>query len=198
MSSGSRISSVAADRYSIAQLVADIERVCGRFTDDRQIVGALRPIARRAALTKASWLEDRMYETDAEQGFGVHLLHEKPDHTLAIFAVSWLPNRGTLPHDHGTWAVVAGIEGPEKNEFFERVDDRSRPGHAELRKIGEKVCGVGDVVAMPRGVIHKVWNETDAITLSLHLYGKHINHTARSQFDLERSKEMPIVLKVAQ
>jgi hypothetical protein len=22
--------------------------------------------------------------------------------------VSWLPGRGTPPHDHGTWAVVAG------------------------------------------------------------------------------------------
>jgi predicted metal-dependent enzyme (double-stranded beta helix superfamily) len=189
---------MSTERYSIQQFVADIEQVCARFEDDRHIVGALRPLARRAALSKASWLEDRMYQADDVQGFGVYLLHEKPDHTLAIFAVSWLPHRGTPPHDHGTWAVVAGVDGPEKNEFFERVDDGSRPGYAELKKIGEKVCREGDVLAMPRGVIHRVWNETDAVTVSLHMYGKHVNYTGRSQFDIDRKTETPIILRVAQ
>jgi predicted metal-dependent enzyme (double-stranded beta helix superfamily) len=107
-----------------------------------------------------------------------------------------LPHRGVPPHDHGTWAVVAGVDGPEKNEFFERVDDRARPGHAELKKVGEKVCGVGEVIAMPSGMIHNVRNETDAVTVSLHIYGRHINHTGRSQFDLEARTETPFIVKV--
>jgi len=185
-----------ADRYNIPQLIADLELVSAQLDVDREIVSAVRPLARCAALSKSSWLEDRMYHADAAQGFGVHLLHEKPDHTLAIFAVSWLPHRGAPPHDHGTWAVIAGVDGPEKNEFFERADDGSRPGHAELRKVGEKVCAAGDVVAMPRGMIHGVWNETDAVTVSLHIYGKHINYTARSQFDRERRTEMPFIVRV--
>jgi predicted metal-dependent enzyme (double-stranded beta helix superfamily) len=151
--------------------------VCAQFSDERQILSHVRPLARRAALSKASWLEDRMYRADATQGFGVHLIYEEPDHTVAILALSWLPNRGAPPHDHGTWAVVAGVDGPEKNEFFERADDRTRPGHAQLKKVGEKVCGVGDVLALPKGMIHSVWNDTDAVTLSLHIYGKHINYT---------------------
>ncbi len=186
------------DGYSISQLVADLEQLCARFNDDRDIVSAVRPLARRAALSKASWLEDRMYQADTAQGFGVYLLHEKPDHTLAVFAVSWLPHRGAPPHDHGTWAVVAGVDGPEKNEFFERADDRSHPGYAELKKVGEKVCREGDVLAMPRGVIHSVWNETDVVTVSLHIYGKHINYTGRSQFDIEERTETPLILRMAQ
>ncbi len=111
-------------------------------------------------------------------------------------ALSWLPNRGAPPHDHGTWAVVAGVDGPEKNEFFERADDRTRAGYADLKKVGEKVCGVGDVLALPQGMIHSVWNETDAVSLSLHIYGKHINYTGRSQFDLEKRTEMPFIVKM--
>ncbi len=187
-----------ADGYSISQLVADLDGVCARLKDDREIVGALRPFARRAALSKASWLEDRMYHADARQGFGIHLLHEKPDHSLAVFAVSWLPHRGAPPHDHGTWAVVAGVDGPEKNEFFERADDGARPGYAELRKVGEKVCHEGDVLAMPRGVIHSVWNETEVVTVSLHIYGKHVNYTGRSQFDVEKRSETPFIVRMAQ
>lgn len=185
-----------ADRYSIPQLAADLRQIRDQSKDERKLLSRVRPLAHRAALSRTLWLEDRMYEADSGQGFGVYLLHEEPDHALAIFAVSWLPNRGTPPHDHGTWAVVAGVDGPEKNEFFERVDDRSRPGYAELRKIGEKVFEFGDVVAMPKGTIHSVWNETGAVTVSLHIYGTHINHTGRSQFDPEKRTETPFILKV--
>ena len=185
-----------ADNYSIPQLAADVKRICAQFDDERQILSHVRPLARRAALSKAAWLEERMYSADATQGFGVHLIHEEPDHTAAILAVSWLPHRGAPPHDHGTWAVIAGVDGPEKNEFFERADDRTRPGHAQLRKVGEKVCGVGEVVALLQGMIHSVWNETDAVSLSLHIYGKHINYTGRSQFDLERQTETPFIVKM--
>lgn len=182
--------------YSITQLVEDLKGICAQVKDEREILSRARPLARRAALAKDSWLKPHMYEADPEQGFGVHMLHEEPDHTLAIFALSWLPGRGTPAHDHGTWALVAGVDGPEMNQFFERVDDRSRPGHAELKKIGEKVFSVGEVVAMPTGGIHVVWNETDKVTLSLHIYGKHINFTGRSQFDPENRTETPFIVTV--
>jgi predicted metal-dependent enzyme (double-stranded beta helix superfamily) len=183
--------------YSIVELADDLRGICAETKDEREILSRARPLVRRAALGKESWLKPHMYESDPEQGFGVHLLHEESDHTLAIFAVSWLPGRGTPPHDHGTWALVAGVDGPELNKFFERLDDRTRPGHAELQKIGEKVFGVGDVVAMPTGGIHVVWNESDKVTLSLHVYGKHINFTGRSQFDPEKQTETAFVLKLA-
>ena len=194
--SATREKFMEADRYSISELANDVKRVCAESDNEHQILMRVRPLAHRAALSKSTWLEDRMYQADATQGFGVHLIHEEPDHTIAILALAWLPDRGAPPHDHGTWAVVAGVDGPEKNEFFERADDRSRPGHAELKKIGQKVCGVGDVVALPKGTIHSVWNETDKVSLSLHIYGKHINYTGRSQFDLKTQTETPFIVKM--
>ena len=46
------------------------------------------------------------------------------------------------------------------------------------------------------GLIHSVWNESDSVSLSLHVYGKHVNHTGRSQFDLQKQTEMPFIVKV--
>ncbi len=183
--------------YSIQQLVHDLKDISTHAKDEREIMLRARPLAHRAAMAKESWLKPDMYEVDPEQGFGVHLLHEEPDHALAIFAVSWLPGRGTPPHDHGTWALVVGVDGPEMNIFFERIDDRSRPGFAQLKKIGEKTFGEGEIVAMPTGVIHIVRNETDKVTLSLHIYGKHINFTERSQFDPDKQTETPFIVKLA-
>lgn len=39
------------------------------------------------------------------------------------------------------------------------------------------------------GAILSVMNETDAMTLSLHVYGMHPNYTARSQFDVDAKTE---------
>lgn len=67
------------DGYSIVNLVADLKKVYRRFTDERDILGAVRPLAQRAALSKTRWLEERMYNADPTHGFGVFLLHEEPD-----------------------------------------------------------------------------------------------------------------------
>lgn len=177
--------------YTGERLVEDLRQAARTAKDEREVLRRVREIARRAAQGKASWLKPEMCQPDPDQGFGVYVLHEEADHTLAVFVASWLPQRGTTPHDHGTWAVVVGIDGDERNEFWERLDDRSRPGYAELRKIGEKVFADGDVLVMPAGKIHSVHNDTDRVTLSLHIYGRHVNHTERSQFDPARRTETP-------
>jgi predicted metal-dependent enzyme (double-stranded beta helix superfamily) len=180
--------------YSLAQFVNDLRARSTATQDPREILSHVRPLAQELAIAR-SWLEPRHYVCDPVQGFGAHLLHEEPDHSLAVLVGAWLPGRGAPPHDHGTWAVVAGVDGAEKNIFWKRLDDGSRPGYAEIRVQGEKVFGPGDVLVMPPGSIHSVINETDRVTLSLHIYGKHPNYTGRSQFDPERNLELPFVFK---
>jgi predicted metal-dependent enzyme (double-stranded beta helix superfamily) len=186
----------AAEPFTLDQFVADLRRTRTECKDERELLSRVRKLAPKLALSEG-WVQPKYYEADAVQGFGVHVLHEEPDHTLAVFAVSWLPSRGTPPHDHGTWAVIVGVDGAEKNVFWERADDRTRPGYAELRKIGEKLADRGDVVAMPAGAIHSVVNESERVTLSLHVYGKHVNHTERSQYDPERRSESTFKVKLS-
>jgi predicted metal-dependent enzyme (double-stranded beta helix superfamily) len=183
------------DAYTLSKFVGDMRRITREAHTEKELIAELRPLVQRFALS-GTWLEPRHYEVNPEQGFGAHLLHEEPDHSLAVLAASWLPGRGTPAHDHGVWAIVVGVDGSEKNVFWERTDDRSRAGYAELRKIGEKVFDRGEIVAMPSGTIHSVINESDQVTLSLHVYGKHINYTARSQFDPEQRTEMPFLVRI--
>lgn len=180
--------------YDLAQFVKDLRKITAETKNHGAIIERVRPLAQQLALSK-EWLEPRHYECDQEQGFGVHILHEEPDHTLAVFAVAWLPGRGAPPHNHGTWAVVAGVDGPEKNVYWKRLDDGSRSGYAELKRVGEEVVGPGDAVALLPDAIHSVANETDRATLSLHIYGKHLNYTGRSQFDPEKKTETPFIVK---
>ena len=180
----------------LPRFVDDLRNITRETSDEVAIIQRVRPLARELALAK-TWLRPEHYRCDEAQGFGVHLLHEEPDHTLAVFAASWLPGRGAPPHNHGTWAVVAGVDGPETNVFWKRLDDGSRPGYAEIARNGQKVFGPGDVVSFLPAQIHSVVNETGGVTVSLHIYGKHLNYTGRSQFDPEARKELPFLLTVA-
>jgi predicted metal-dependent enzyme (double-stranded beta helix superfamily) len=186
---------MTADRYSISELAADLRRVRADSADEHALLLAVRPLA-LAAAANVAWLDERMLRPDPEQGFSLFPLSEERDHTLAVFALSWLPGRGTPPHDHGTWAVVAGVRGPEKNIFWRRRDDGTRPGYAELEQVGAKTFEPGQVVAMPSGTIHSVHNETGAVTVSLHIYGMHINHTGRFRFDPQRRTAEPYTSRI--
>ena len=47
----------------------------------------------------------------------------------------------------------------------------------------------GDVVTFQPESIHSVINETAFVAVSLHVYGRHMNHTRRSQFDAEQGTQ---------
>jgi predicted metal-dependent enzyme (double-stranded beta helix superfamily) len=182
--------------YTLDAYVADLRRITAATTDYGEIFDQVAPLAIRLALAKDSWLTPELYETDAEQGFGAHLLHVEPDNSLAVFGIAWAPGNGTPAHDHGTWAVVAGVEGIERNIKYNRLDDRSKPAYAELQERNTLNADAGDVICLkPRG-IHLVWNDSDEVTLSLHTYGHHFNYTQRSQFDLESNVATPFVVNV--
>lgn len=186
---------MAVVSYTLENFVEDLRLIAVQTQDEQTIIEQVAPLAQRLALAKDTWLEERHYACDEEQGFGVHLLHEEADHTLAVFAIAWLPHRGAPPHNHGTWAVVAGVDGPEKNIFWKRMDDGSQQGYADIQWNGERVFELGDTVCFVSQEIHSVVNESEEVTVSLHVYGKHLNYTGRSQFDPETKTDKAFIVK---
>ena len=186
----------AQSEYSIAEYVSDVRDILNQESDPSVFTDSIKPLTLRLAASKA--MEDPAYRVcDETQGFGVHLLHEEENHELGVFVFSWLPDRGTPPHNHETWAVVAVVEGEEYETHFERKDDGSKAGYAELEQTGKQIMRVGDVsVCMPQD-IHSVWNKGSTPSISLHTYGKHINFTGRSYFDPDKNTEIPYQVTVS-
>ena len=179
--------------YGIAEFVRELREIAAETGDASEITRRVRPLVRALAVAP-SWLAPAHAVPNEGQGFGIHVLHEEPDHSLLVFVAAWAPHRGVAPHNHGTWAVVGGVRGHERNTVWKRLDDRSRPGHARLESVGETVVGPGDVLMMLPDSIHSVANDTDDVTVSLHVYGFNLNLTRRSQFDPERELEEPVTL----
>ena len=182
--------------YDVESYVRDIRAIVASETDSSTITNRIKPLAKKLAAAPG-WMKDEYRTADESQGFGVHLLHEEDNHDLAVFVLTWLPDRGTLPHNHLTWAVVAGIEGEEYEVEWRRLDDGSKEGYAKLEKTGDATLRPGDVSACKPDAIHSVWNTGDKLSISLHTYGRHINFTGRSEFDPENDVERPFKVNVA-
>lgn len=70
---------------------------------------------------------------DAENG--VHLLYEDPDKGFQVLAHINEKGRKSPPHDHGdSWAVYGQAKGHTDMKVFERLDDGSKDGVAEIRE----------------------------------------------------------------
>lgn len=177
--------------YAIGEFIDDLRRIVRAEVDESGILARVEPLVRRV-VQEPSWLNLSMYDADPVLGYGTTLLHVEPDQSLFVVVDSWLPGRGVPPHDHDTWAVVVGLEGVERNLFWQRSGDANRPEHVELVCIGEQEIRPGEVLLMPTGTIHSVLNETQSTSLSFHVYGRHLNYTARRQFDLHNKRELPL------
>lgn len=145
----------------------------------------------RALAGDRSWIRPEFYEVDADQGFGIVVLHEEPGDGFLIETICWGPGRGVAPHDHRTWGVVVGLDGRETNVDWRRLDDGRVPGHAELETAAETVLGPGMAKTFAPADIHSVRNDFDRPSLSLHVYGRNLGKLDRSEFNPLARTEAP-------
>lgn len=87
------------------------------------------------------------------------LFYEDPDYGFAINGLTKSSNRPagqrTLIHDHGHIYTLYGVlRGSERIERYERVDDRSRPDYAEIRRTVDVLVGPGDIDLVKPYEIH--------------------------------------------
>ena len=178
--------------YSVNALVTDLKELRLRVPDEIGMIRAVPDLARRFVRMQHNWLRDSMCVPGGKPGTaGTFRLHEEVDHSLAIFVVTWLPGEETPPHDHGTWAVIAGLRGRETNHWWKRLDDGSRPGYAQIARAGKARVEEGEVIAMGARRIHSVHNDSRDVSVSLHIYGMNVDHAERSKFDPETRVASP-------
>jgi len=176
--------------HNLDTYVRELRRLSAEVRDEAQLVDLVAPHAR--AFAHASDLADESrYSIDPDQGFGLHLLHEEDDHRLAVFVLAWLPGHSTPPHNHKTWGVVVGLAGREEETRWRRVDDSAR-----LERQEQRIVGPGAISTLLPEDIHSVKNTGDEVSLSLHTFGRHVNHTGRTEFDLESHTEKAWVVSV--
>jgi predicted metal-dependent enzyme (double-stranded beta helix superfamily) len=182
--------------YSVKQLVDDLRDLAREGRDDAAMAAAVPDLVKRLALMKHNWLRTYMCTPGEGNAAGIYALHEEPDQSLAIFVVTWLPGDETPPHDHGTWAVIAGLDGHETNHWWKRFDDGGTPGYADVRRTGSERIDAASIIAMTGEAIHSLHNDSGGVSTTLHLYGRNVDYTDRHKYDPARHTIAPYKLGV--
>ena len=138
--------------------------VFAKFVDELRAIWAAQPdIESRMEAAKPS-LERLVRDADLKglsagwpstEGGKNLLFYVDPDHGFAINAVVRVPGRRGRPHDHGAaWVLYGVLDGQESLERYDRVDDGSEPGHAEIRMSSVTTGTQGKVDLVPPHDIH--------------------------------------------
>lgn len=100
----------------------------------------------------------------------IYRLAEDADGRYALYISAALPGKGQPPHDHTTWAIIAGVQGNERNVVYGRqpTDDPARDRLEPLRSI-DVVPGTS--VTLTPDEVHTIVLLDGAPGLHLHLYG---------------------------
>ena len=109
-------------------------------------------------------------------GSAVYRISEDSDHRYALYASVGAAGKSVPPHNHTTWAVIVGVYGDELNRFYERTDDSSKEGYAELKETGSFVVQHGNGVVFLPDDIHAISTVDSEPTMHLHMYGLALDH----------------------
>src|ERR1051326_3927665 len=83
------------------------------------------------------------------------LFYEDPDFGFVVNGLTKAPHTRTQIHDHAhNWTLYGVLDGTETVERYERLDDGSRPDHAEVRKTVNVKVGAGKIDLVPPYEIH--------------------------------------------
>jgi predicted metal-dependent enzyme (double-stranded beta helix superfamily) len=74
----------------------------------------------------------------------------------ALMLARFPPDAPTPVHNHDSWAVICVVKGRDHHVKWERMDEGSVEGRAEIRIVEERDLGPGDVTFLdePPGDIH--------------------------------------------
>ena len=172
--------------YPLDDFITDLSFILTAVEEEAEVLAAAQPLVARFAATAPDWLAPEHYACDESLGWGEVLLHKAPEGGLNLWTAAWLPGRGVPPHDHGTWAVIAGLVGSERNTFWQS------PGGGAMQEAEVRTLAPGDVLQMPQAAIHSVVNPGEEVSVSLHVYGRDLAYTGRRQYDPESGAAKPI------
>ena len=150
----------------------EIEKTGVTHANLDKIGGLLADLARRADLFPQD-------EFPLGSDGGIYRLSEDPDHRFALYASAGGPGKKVPPHNHTTWAVIAGVHGAERNVVYDRLDNGARDGFVQLREAPakEKTLKNGDFISYLPDDFHHIETPAGSGTaLHLHFYGLGLDH----------------------
>ena len=135
------------------KFIVDLRTIWAEDSENERRMAKAKPLLEQ--LLKETTLKAHSAAWPSTEGRKNLLLYVDPDHHFVINAVVRMPGRTGSVHDHAdAWVLYGVLDGSESLERFERVDDGSRSGYAEVRLSSVTTGTQGKVDLVPPHSIH--------------------------------------------
>jgi predicted metal-dependent enzyme (double-stranded beta helix superfamily) len=135
------------------QFIAQLRAIWEADGDNQRRMEKAKPLLE--ALVKDPGLKTHSAGWPSTEGYRNLLLHVDAQYNFVINAVVRMPRRVGGVHDHAdAWVLYGVLDGTESLERYERIDDGSRPGYAEVRLASVTTGTQGKVDLVAPHAIH--------------------------------------------
>ena len=135
------------------KFIGDLRGVWAAESDNKRRMEKAKPLLEQ--FVRDPTLKAHSADWPSTEGRKNLLLYVDPDHLFVINAVVRVPGRTGSVHDHAdAWVLYGLLDGSESLERFERIDDGSRPGYAEVKLSSVTPGTQGKVDLVPPKAIH--------------------------------------------
>jgi predicted metal-dependent enzyme (double-stranded beta helix superfamily) len=135
------------------RFIADLRAVWAAEANDQHRMEKAKPLLEQLVMDPT--LKTHSASWPSTEGRKNLLLYVDPDYHFVINGVVRMPGRTGSVHDHAdAWVLYGVLDGSESLERFERVDDGSRPGYAEVKLSSVTTGAQGKVDLVPPRAIH--------------------------------------------
>src|SRR5215813_14320758 len=114
------------------KFITELRAICAAESENGRRMERAKHVLERFVMEPS--LKARSASWPSTEGHKNLLLYVDPDHHFVINAVVRMPGRTGSVHDHAdAWVLYGMLDGTESLERYDRLDDGSRPGHAEIK-----------------------------------------------------------------
>ncbi|MGP1387739.1 MAG: cupin [Thainema sp.] len=167
--------------YRFHRFLTEVEDTLNQATTEHQCdcFPELRRLVRKLVLN-SYWLHTQRPEPSPGTGTAILNLYDEIGYPLTVQVETHKPGTQSSIHNHGTWGIVAILQGQEHNRLWQRTPEPECPD--KVSPVEEKILAVGDVISFTPAAIHSVQAIGEEWLVTFNLYGE-THSQQRFEFD---------------
>jgi predicted metal-dependent enzyme (double-stranded beta helix superfamily) len=167
--------------YRFHRFLTDMEDVLRPFKTDAvdDCLPNLRRLVRKLVLN-SYWLQTQRPELASSAKTAVLNLYDEIGYPLTVQIEMYLPGAKSPVHNHGTWGIVAVLQGQESNVFWQRSPVPTQPD--KITQTATRTLTYGDVISFAPAAIHSIQAVGEVPLVTFNIYGE-THSKQRFEFD---------------